>query len=206
MESNGFAALLDTNALFGTLQRNILLSLAAAGLYHPYWTRDILNELEGCLTTQRDNVNARCQCGRIEAAFPETEISGYEEMAEALTLPGLEDRHVLTTASMCGAQLIVTDTLKDFPKNALTTYDIEALNVDQFIANTIDLSPVIAIAALRVMREKLKRPEITAARLIEIAEARGLTKTALLMDTYREHLRPVSPSRIYIKSWLAERG
>lgn len=188
MEPNSFAALIDTNALFGVLQRNMLLSLAEFGLYRPHWTRDILSELEGSLSSKRDNVDAKRQCGRIEEAFPEAEVFGYAEIAQALTLPDPDDRHVLAGAIRIGAQVIVTDNHKDFPDGVLSTYDIEAISVDRFIAQTIELSPARAIAALNTMRERFQRPEITVERLIEIAEARGLTKTALLLDAHRDYL------------------
>lgn len=39
-----FTVILDANVLYPFLVRDVLLSLAAAGLYRPRWSRDIMDE------------------------------------------------------------------------------------------------------------------------------------------------------------------
>ena len=43
---NRYAAIIDACVLGGGLKRNIILSLAEAGLFRPYWSARILDETE----------------------------------------------------------------------------------------------------------------------------------------------------------------
>jgi len=72
----------------------------------------------------------------------------------------------------------VTDNTKDFPSNLLEPYGIEVKNADDFIADSIDLSPSRAIAAVREMRTRLNNPAKTSAQLLLDMEKEGLTNTA----------------------------
>lgn len=54
-----------------------------------------------------------------------------------------------------------------------------------FIADTIDLDTGRAVAAVRQMRERLRRPEKNAETLLLDMDAAGLTET---VDVLREHL------------------
>jgi hypothetical protein len=63
--------------------------------------------------------------------------------------------------------------------------DLEAKTADSFIADTIDLDHGLAIAAIRQMRERFKKPDMNADVLLLEMEAKGLTQT---VDVLREHI------------------
>ncbi|TAG10696.1 MAG: PIN domain-containing protein, partial [Rhodobacterales bacterium] len=48
---NRYAAIIDACVLGGGLKRNIILSLAEAGLFRPYWSARILDETEKAILT-----------------------------------------------------------------------------------------------------------------------------------------------------------
>lgn len=53
---------------------------------------------------------------RVNEALRDASVSGFEELTPQLVPPDLGDRHVLAAAIKCGAQVIVTNNLKHFPK------------------------------------------------------------------------------------------
>lgn len=184
-----FTALLDACVLGGALRRNMLLSLAEAGLFRPRWSSRILDETQKAigLITKGETDGAR-QRAAIGAAFPEALVTGYEIFEGKLALPDPDDNHVLAAAIATSASVIVTDNLADFPSVALDPHGIQAISADDFIADTIELDPSEAILALRRMRERFNNPALDVAALIHKSEAQGLLQVATFMDEYQPFL------------------
>ena len=185
-----FTALIDANCLGGALRRNMLLSLAEAGLYRVRWSARILEETARAIDRITEgNGNPSKQIDVMDRAFPEATVDGFEQIEDVILAGDLKDRddaHVIAAAIKCGASVIVTDNLKDFPKELLKAYDIEAKMADDFIADIIDLDDVQAMAALNRMRIRFKRPEYTWDAICEKAESQGLIQTASLMQEYSQ--------------------
>ena len=91
-------------------------------------------------------------------------------------LPDPDDAHVVAAALKTQAFTIVTENLKDFPEAVLSSLNMEAQSTDDFLADTIALDPGRAVAAIRQMRERFKRPEIAAEGLLVWMEAEGLPR------------------------------
>ena len=68
-------------------------------------------------------------------------VENYRDLIPSLELPDPDDRHVLATAIVTSADVIVTYNLKDFPHENLERYGIEAQHPDEFVSNLIDLAP-----------------------------------------------------------------
>ena len=63
-------------------------------------------------------------------------------------IPDENDRHVLA-AAICGhAHVIVTNNLKDFPKEYLAQFDILCQSPDDFLIHQFHLSPYLALEKL----------------------------------------------------------
>lgn len=130
----------------------------------------------------------RVQSGRasMEAAFEDgmvTDFDNYLPVAAGLPDPG--DHHVVAAAAKTQAAMIVTENLKDFPAAVLSDLNMEAKSADAFIADTIALDEARAFAAIPRMRERFKKPEMTAAELLLVMEAAGLIET---VDVLRPHV------------------
>lgn len=194
MFANRFTAFVDACTLASTLRRNLLLTLAEAEFFRVRWSKPVLSETERAIEGMlRDkgvpDAPERAAKARatMEAAFEEAVVDDFEEfMCLGEKLPDPDDRHVLAAAVKTQASTIVTENLKDFPEGHLQTLNLEVRSADAFVADTIELDPGRAVAAIKKMRERLKRPEKTADVLLLDMEAAGLTQT---VDTLRAYVR-----------------
>ena len=184
-----FTVLLDANVLVGALKRNMLLSLAEVGLFRPRWSASILEEVERALIKLYfDEEMAKRQCVRMEEAYPGARVDFDEALLAAIHLADPDDRHVVAAAIATKATLIVTENLKDFPLDSLAHHELEAVSIDDFLADLLDLAGPEAVTALRTMRQRLKKPKLDGEVLIRRIEEQGLVQTADLLSEYRELL------------------
>lgn len=120
----------------------------------------------------------------MEVAFKEAMVTEFEQFIPIVTLPDENDRHIVAAALKAKAATIVTENLKDFPPLELQRFHLEARSADQFIADTIALSPQTAVAAIKKMRERLNRPHKMAEDLLRDMDAEALVETVNLLSTY----------------------
>lgn len=196
MFANRFTALVDACVLASALKRNLLLTLAESEFFRIRWSDVILDETERAIArmlTQKSVADAveRARRARLamERAFPEAAVEGDHALLGAVAAwPDDGDRHVVASALATRASLIVTDNLRHFPTALLDPLGLEALNADAFIADTITLDGGRAVAAIRRMRLRLKRPEKTADMLLLDMEANGLIETVDVLRSHTESL------------------
>jgi predicted nucleic acid-binding protein len=188
MRTNRYTALIDACVLVGALTRNMVLSLAEAGYFRPRWSQQILDETERAIRdvlvvkgAANPDESARRSCAAITRAFPESAVDGYSALIPAFDLPDPNDRHVLAAAIQTRAAVIVTGNVKHFPSEYLEGLDLKASTADEFLSDVIDLYTPGAVAALRTMRQRFKRPEMDAETLLRRMEAAGLTETVNLL-------------------------
>jgi len=82
----------------------------------------------------------------------------------------------------------VTENISDFPVAILVPLNIEARTADEFIADTIALDEGKAVAAIRTLRIRLKRPEMSAEDYLRSLEAHGLFVTASILSGRAESI------------------
>ena len=195
MFANRYTAFIDACTLASALRRNLLLTLAEAEFFRVRWSAQVLAETERAIETiltgkDYDSADAKDRAARarraMETAFEEALVDDYDDLTCACDgMPDHKDIHVLAAALKTQAATIVTENLKDFPERVLAPLNIEARSADAFIADTIALDTGRAVAAIRTMRLRLKRPEKTAELLLLDMEAAGLTET---VDVLRPHV------------------
>jgi hypothetical protein len=105
IEVNRFTVVYDACVLYPAPLRDLLMRLALTDLSRAQLerTRSLMN-----------------------AYVRDALVDGYQSLVPALELPDPNDRHVLAAAIQCGADLILTFNLDDFPEQALTIHGLGA--------------------------------------------------------------------------------
>lgn len=111
-------------------------------------------------------------------AFPDALVENYEPLIDGLTLPDEKDRHVLAAAIKTNANVIVTNNLKDFPSEYLSTFGLSAKNADDFITDTIDLNQEQAVNAFRELVLYRRNPNLDEFQVLDIFRNNGLKESA----------------------------
>jgi predicted nucleic acid-binding protein len=175
-----YTAILDANVLYPNLLRDLLLSLASAGLYHARWTSEINDEWTRNLIVNRPDLETKIPqlLELVNQAVPDCLVENYASLINSLVLPDPDDRHVLAAAITGHADAIVTANLKDFPESVLAQHGIEVQHPDDFVMNQLELRPFEALEVIKRVRARMRNPARSATELIELLEKTGLPQTA----------------------------
>lgn len=115
---------------------------------------------------------------RANTAFPDALVKNYSGLIESLELPDPKDRHVLAAAIKTNANVIVTNNIKDFPKEYLASFGLIAKTADDFLTDIIDLNPDQAVKAFKELVLNRRNPDLDEFQVLDILRKRGLTDTA----------------------------
>lgn len=173
---SSYTVIYDACVLYPAPLRDLLLQLATAELFRAKWTDAIHDEWMRNLRRRRPQISAeKLERTRalMNASVMDCLVEGYEYLIDALELPDKDDRHVLAAAIHARCDAIITLNIRDFPREYLSRFNIEAAHPDDFIYYQFDLDH----AAVRACRLRLKKPEISAGEYLDILERHSLTKT-----------------------------
>jgi len=140
-------AVYDATCLFSKHARYLLLGFAVRGVVQARWSRRLLEETAANLAgkLRGDSLQDLGRWLKDEAELVrDSLVEGYDRWLPLVELPDTGDAHVVAAAIECGAGIIVTDNVRDFPATSLAKFDIEAVQADDFTLRCIDANPVIA--------------------------------------------------------------
>ncbi len=168
-----FTSVLDASILYSAALRDLVLSLAANGLYRPVWSELIHDEwMRNLITNQGGGASIQAYAARtrqrMDAIFPDALIDGFQALIAGLTLPDAKDRHVLAAAIHAGAAVIVTYNLRDFPASELAKFGIEAWHPDEFVEFLLNVELDAALDAIREHRARLRQPPKSQSEYIDM--------------------------------------
>jgi hypothetical protein len=182
--SSHFTVVYDACVLYPAPLRDLLMHLALSDLFRARWSNMIHDEwIRNVHENRADLSRDRLERTRhqMNHSVRDCVVSDFEYMISSISLPDPDDRHVVAAAIHCGASLIVTFNLKDFPDNALKPYNLAAQHPDDFIVDLLDLHPAGVLEAAASHRRSLKSPPKTAEEYLDTLLAQGLTQTVAVM-------------------------
>ncbi len=181
----------DTCALYGEVVCCLTLRLAEARVFVPYWSEDVLQELEKNLVIRIDKQKAHRRVEVMRSFFPDSLVEDYEHLVGVMECDE-KDRHVLAAAYRSPADTLVTFNVKDFPDKALRTVGIEVKTPDEFMLDVTDLYPSVMARVCYQALASYKRNPQTPIDLATILTRSGLPHSASeiypLVSTLYENL------------------
>ena len=188
MTRTPYPVVLDACVIYPSLLRDLLIHLGLTGLYQPKWTAIIEDEWKRNLLINRDDLTSE-QISRtselMNKAVPDAMITGFESLISGISLPDLDDRHVVAAAVRSDADIIVTYNLKDFPQPSLNSFGIEALHPDDFITDLFDLNQALVLSAVNKQRQSMKKPPKSVDEYLEALLRQGLPQTVKELNKFR---------------------
>jgi len=162
--------LLDTNVLFGQILRDTVLYLAdqRLGLYTPYWSDRILNELEFNLFDQGKMTRAEAHylIELMRKHYPDALVTPAPALIDSMTNKE-NDRHVLAAAVEAGAAILVTFDLGDFGAVDCEPYGIEVMEPGFFLRALYVTSPDDFVSSLVGQVARYENEPMTMRGLLE---------------------------------------
>jgi predicted nucleic acid-binding protein len=185
-----FVVVYDACVLHPAPVRDLLIRLARTGLVRARWSEAILDECFRSILGRRPDLRPEALARSrqlMNEAIADCLVTGYESLIEGLSLPDLDDRHVLAAAIKAGAQVIVTANLMDFPADKLSPFNVEAKHPDEFVLNLIDLAPATVALVVSEQAAALRSPPRTVFELLDTLQGQGMVQSVAKL---RELLGP----------------
>lgn len=174
----------DANVLYSAALRDLIMELAVGDVFEPRWTEEIHGEWMRNVLLNNPNLTLERLVrtkNLMNASIKNCLVTGYESIVPELELPDPGDRHVLAAAIRCGANLLVTFNLRDFPTENLRQYDIEPLHPDEFILRFLNFNFEGICKAAEKQRIRLKNPPKTPDEYLQTLVELGLPLSSARM-------------------------
>lgn len=149
-------AVLDACVLYPPVLREILLGVAAAGIFEPIMSDRILREWTRATAKLGPEVQrqAEGEALLVRAAFPRAIIREQPGIETRLLLPDPNDVHVLAVGIAGHADAIVTFNAKDFPGHVLAAEGLTRRDPDGFLWELWSHRPVEVGGIIEDVRAK----------------------------------------------------
>ncbi|WP_128254075.1 RSP_2648 family PIN domain-containing protein [Falsirhodobacter deserti] len=172
-------AVLDTCVIFPPILRDILLGVAAQGLYQPLWSARILEEWARAARRHGSEDEARAVAAAMNAQFADAMVPARSGLEGRLHLPDPNDIHVLATAITGSADIIITMNAADFPQHLLRAEGVERREPDGLLWEIWSHHPEAvagAVARAHARAEELSGAEVSLRAMLKRARLPRLAK------------------------------
>jgi hypothetical protein len=178
-------AVLDANVLYPQFLRDVLLRLAASDLYVPLWSERIQEEWSRNVLLDRPDLpqeRLALTRRRMDEAFPGALVVGVDVFESKVPEEvDHKDRHVAAAAIRGRADRIVTENVRDFPREALEPLGIVPVRPDSFLADLARADEETVRLVLEAHRVGLLRPPHSRAEYVAAFRRANLNETTDLL-------------------------
>lgn len=184
-----FVAFLDACVLFPPNRRDVILTIAEAGICQIRWSPDVLDEMSRNIVVRAKVNSSRAQTGAqyvrraMEGAFPDAMVD-YSLYAQLIPMMPNDpkDRHVLAAAIASRADVLVTANIKDFQASPESA-SIKIQHPDEFLCHQLEHTPSDFFHALADLASKRREPMNSVPSIV-----RALQKTVPHFSTQASNL------------------
>lgn len=179
-------AVLDACVIYPTVLREILLGVAAQGLYQALWSERILREWVRATAKLGPLAQLQAEGDAIllRTSFARGEVRDQPGLEARLLLPDPNDVHVLAVAIAGNADCIVTLNAKDFPRHVLAEEGIARRDPDGLLWELWSHHPAQVaqvVAQVHATAQRLSGQSLPLKALLKRAQLPKLAK-AILSD------------------------
>jgi len=167
--------------------------MAVEGLYRPLWSEAILaelheHEIEKLVDRGMDHSLATLRASHLidqmRTHFDDALVTGWEPLEGTYGLNDPDDEHVVAAAVVGGAGVIVTDNLRDIAPDRVPS-QVQVVTAAQFAADTVDVDPLRAVAALRQISGRSANPSRSVNDLVALLASRyGMDEAAEILQAH----------------------
>ena len=186
-------AVLDACVLFQGRLTNLLLHLAEAKAFEPMWSDEIhaewMRNLQSGMSVPLDKIQYRL--GEMEKAFPAANVPPAPALVAAVarmsrSAAQRKDAHVVATAVMAKATVIVTHNIKDFAPHVLSHYGMVKVRPDPFCVGLLASHETQVLAGIRMHRVSLRKTPMSPDQYIDhlAGERLGMPRLAVALAPY----------------------
>ncbi len=181
-------AVFDACVLYPFHTRNLLVQCAVDRLVDVRWTDEIHDEWMRNLAANKPGLSMerlRRTRDLMKAAVLTADVQEYARHVQGITLPDLDDRHVVAAAIAGGASVVVTWNIRDFPEAELARYGLRRETPDQFLLGLHAAAPRAVLASAANARLNLRVSTPTAGDFVAALDQQGLVGFAAIL---RDHV------------------
>jgi predicted nucleic acid-binding protein len=137
--------LIDTCVIYPTVMRQMVLGVAAAGVFTPLWSARIIDEWQRAAVKLGPDgaAQAGAEAALLAARWPDAQVGWPPSLEARLWLPDPADVHVLAAAVAGSADMILTLNARDFPRSILAEEGLSRADPDTFLRGIWEAQPAM---------------------------------------------------------------
>lgn len=180
------AVFADSNVLYATALRDILIELALERVIRLHWSPRVLDELNRAILKNRPDTSPARLAARSAAmnqALPLASVAPSPDRLLRAVLPDAGDSHVLAAALEADCSVLLTFNLKHFPADqlALEPTSITAVHPDTFLMTLLTTQAPAVLSVVNIVRQRLVAPPLSHETYLAALERSRLPATATLL-------------------------